>query len=126
MRLAASLVFVLLLTSCAGVFKGTSQSITFTSNPEGAEVFIDGVSRGVTPLTLKLKKNKHDTAMIKKEGYKTATINLEKSFDPVTFVNIIWDSSTTDLITGAAYEYDPNSYYITLSANEAPAPAKKN
>lgn len=106
----------LLLSSCASVFKGTEQSITFTSEPSGAEVLVDGLSMGVTPLTVKIKKNKYDNVMIKKAGYKTITRPLDKSYDAVALVNIFWDSSTTDMISGAAYEYSPNTYYFKLEA----------
>jgi hypothetical protein len=103
---------------CCSVIKGTKQAVTFESNPEGAQVLIDGVSMGVTPLTTKLKKNAYDTIMIKKDGYATQTQSLEKKYDGLALVNIIWDLSTTDCITGAAYEYEPNKYYFELKKEE--------
>ncbi|EPZ49793.1 PEGA domain protein [Bacteriovorax sp. BAL6_X] len=114
MRNLFILVTLFVLTSCATVLKGTDQSITFTSSPEGAVVLIDGVERGVTPLTVKLKKNQFDTIMIKKKGYKTVSRPLEKSFDGVAIINVFWDLSTTDAVTGAIYEYSPNSYHFEL------------
>lgn len=105
---------LLFMTSCASIFKGTEQAVTFTSEPSGAEVMVDGQSLGVTPLTVKLKKNKFDTIMVKLNGYKTMTKPFDKSYDGIALLNIFWDSSTTDLITGAAYEYSPNSHYFKL------------
>jgi len=113
-RFSALLFALALLSSCAGVIKGTSQTITITSEPAGAEVLVDGLSRGVTPLTVKLKKNHYETIMVKKTGYTAVTRPLEKAYDATALLNISWDSSTTDMITGAAYEYEPNSYHITL------------
>ena len=110
------------LFGCAGVIHGTKQAVSFDSTPTGAEVFIDGNSMGFTPLAVKLKKNKYDSIMIKKAGYKTVTRELEKELDSIAFLNIIWDSSTTDLITGAAYEYEPNKYNFNL---EKDSEAKK-
>ena len=107
------------LYGCAGLFHGTSQTINFNSSPEGAEVIIDGVSRGVTPLAVKLKKNSADSVMIKKEGYKTITMPLEKKYDGLALLNVFWDCSTTDLITGAIYEYEPGSYFANLAANDS-------
>ena len=114
MKKLIGLILLSLLTSCAAILKGTSQTVTFTSEPSGAEVFIDGQSRGVTPLSVKLKKNKYDTVMIKKKGYSPVVRPIEKSYDGIALLNIFWDLSTTDMITGAAYEYEPNSYYVTL------------
>lgn len=103
---------------CAGIIKGTSQTITITSEPEGATVLIDGQERGVTPLTVKLKKNKYSSIMVKKKGYSTRNQPLEKKYDATALLNIFWDSSTTDLISGAAYEYEPNSYHFTLTKKD--------
>lgn len=115
-KLAMMVLFSLFLTSCASLFKGTEQTLTFTTEPSGAEVVLDGISMGVTPLSVKVKKNKYETVMLKLNGYKTVTRPLEKSYDGIALLNIFWDSSTTDLITGAAYEYSPNTYYTKLEA----------
>lgn len=115
-RVLMLLTTTLLITSCAGIFKGTEQTMTFTSEPSGAEVLVDGLSFGVTPLTVKLKKNRYDTVMLKLNGHRTVTRPLEKSYDTVALLNVFWDLSTTDLISGAAYEYSPNTYYFKLEA----------
>lgn len=107
------------LSGCASIFHGTKQSVTFDSAPQGAEVFIDGTSRGKTPLTVKLGKNDYETVMIKKDGYDTIVRPLETSYDAIALLNIFWDLSTTDFLTGAAYEYEPNSYYFNLSKKTA-------
>lgn len=105
----------LFLSSCAGIIKGTTQTITVSSEPQGAEVLIDGISRGVTPLHVKLKKNQYENIMIKKKGYNVQTLPLGKQYDSVALLNVFWDFSTTDMISGAAYEYEPNSYHFNLT-----------
>ena len=107
-----------LLTGCAGIIKGTDQTVTLTSEPSNATVMIDGQNRGKTPLSIKLKKNAYSSIMIKKDGYRTITRPLEKKFDGTAILNVFWDSSTTDMITGAAYEYEPNSYHFELEKQE--------
>jgi aconitase A len=69
---------------------------------------------GTTPTTLTLKKSKFKTITIRKKCYKPVTISLQKTFDPVALLNIFWDLSTTDFITGAISQYSPNHYYIKL------------
>ncbi|MFM2408067.1 MAG: hypothetical protein RL358_809 [Pseudomonadota bacterium] len=110
---------VLSLTGCASVLKGTDQVLTFTSDQDGAQVLLDGVSVGVTPLSMKVKKNSKSTVMVKKDGFRTQTMPLDKKYDGVALLNIFWDFSTTDLITGAAYEYEPNTYYFKLLKEDA-------
>ena len=101
-------------TGCVTVFKGTTQSINIESSPNGAAVFLDGERVGVTPVNLSLKKNKYKSIRIQKDGYHTVTRQLEKEYDLVTLLNVFWDLSTTDLVTGAAFQYSQNSYFIEL------------
>ncbi|MGB7650417.1 MAG: PEGA domain-containing protein [Gallionella sp.] len=118
-RLVLLSLVVLSLTGCASVLKGTDQVLTFTSDQDGAQVLLDGVSVGVTPLSMKVKKNSKSTVMVKKDGFRTQTMPLDKKYDGVALLNIFWDFSTTDLITGAAYEYEPNTYYFKLLKEDA-------
>ncbi|MBT3393604.1 MAG: PEGA domain-containing protein [Waddliaceae bacterium] len=110
----AVLAVVVMTTSFASIIKGTDQTITFESNIDGAEVYIDGLLFGKTPFAVNLKKNKYSSIMVKKDGYATQTLPLNKNFDPVTLLDFFWDYSTTDLITGAAFEYEPNKLFFNL------------
>ena len=53
----AALALLLPLTSCATMFNGATQLVPVTSSPERAEVFVDGVSMGFTPVELTLRRN---------------------------------------------------------------------
>lgn len=122
MRLVSVITFVsvvALSAGCASVFKGTDQLITINSEPDGAVVSIDEISVGVTPLSTKVKKNHASSITVKKEGYKTQNMPLGKKYDGIALLNIFWDLSTTDMITGAAYEYSPSTYYFELKKEEA-------
>lgn len=104
----------LLLTSCATVFKGSTQPVTFNSVPEGAEVIIDGNLMGRTPMTVNLKKSQHQNALLRLEGYETSTVALTTAYDPIALLNIFWDLSTTDIVTGNAWQYEPGIYTVRL------------
>ena len=118
-RILLLVVAAFLTSACASVFKGTDQTLTFTSEPSGAEVLIDGISQGVTPTSVRLKKNKYTSILVKKKGYNTITRPLEKAYDGIALLNVVWDCSTTDFITGAVYEYQPSSYHFSLERPEA-------
>jgi len=105
---------LILFTGCATVISGTSQSITFDSSPSGAAIFLDGDRIGTTPFTTTLKKNKYKSFRIELEGYHTFTRSLDKEVDLVALLSIFWDLGTTDLVSGAAFKYGQNSYYIEL------------
>lgn len=102
------------LFASATIFHGTTQNISINSDPEGAEVYVDGQLMGTTPVTLTLKKGKYKTIEIRKKCYKPVTLTFQKSFDPVAILNIFWDLSTTDFLTGALWEYSPNHYFVKL------------
>ncbi len=53
----AVLAMLVLLTSCATMFHGATQLVPVTSRPERAEVFVDGVSLGFTPVELTLPRH---------------------------------------------------------------------
>lgn len=66
---------MLLMTSCATLFTGTKDRITFNSTPSGATIYIDGVEQCKTPCTMKVKRSINDTGVeFKLDGYETRVI----------------------------------------------------
>ena len=113
-RTLAATLFLFALSSCATVIDGTTQAITIDSNVPGSTVAIEGNMVGVTPWTGQIKRQRQSVAMISKDGYSTQTIQLTTSYNTTALLSIIWDYSTTDFLTGAAWEYAPNSYYANM------------
>lgn len=70
--LALALHFV----SCATLFKGTSQEVSFNSSPQKARVIVNGADMGETPLALKLESKKTYTIEFRAEGYKPRTYSI--------------------------------------------------
>jgi hypothetical protein len=64
------------LSSCALVFKGTKQEVSFRSDPQRAEVFVNGIRMGETPLTLKLITKQTYAIEFKIEGYKPKSVQI--------------------------------------------------
>lgn len=105
-----------LVTGCATIASGTSQSISISTNVEGANLFLDANLIGTTPFTGVVPKNR-EQVRIELDGYRTETLSLSKSLDPIFWGNIIIGGtigSITDFATGAAYEYAPASYQVDL------------
>lgn len=99
----------------ATVISGASQNVSFNSSPEGATVKIDGVTTCTTPCTVSLPKaHATKTVSFSKEGYETNSLPIATEFDGVAILDVFWDLSTTDLITGAAWKYSPNNYFSDL------------
>lgn len=65
------LMTLMLAFGCATFVVGDKQSLTFDSEPAGAEILINGVSMGVTPATITIQKRNYENATVvfKKGGY---------------------------------------------------------
>ena len=115
----AILIISLLMTSCATIFTGTKDRITFNSTPAGATIYKDGVEQCKTPCALRVKRSLGDTEMeYKLDGYETRLITLDKEFNIVSVINLGnllgWG---IDALSGAVMKYDRKVYDITLSKN---------
>ncbi len=71
----ASLIFA----SCATLFKGSTDDVSFSSEPSEAKVYVNGNLLGKTPVQLELKSKNSYTIEFKKEGYETKTVLLNNS-----------------------------------------------
>ena len=72
-------VTVLVFSSCATIFKGSTDDVSFSSDPSGAKVYVNGTLLGTTPVQLELKSKNSYTIEFKKEGYETRTVLLNNS-----------------------------------------------
>jgi hypothetical protein len=121
-RILTTLALVAALAGCASIVAGTSQVVSINSNVGGATVAINGSQVGVTPFTGSIARGKDTTVTVSKAGYQPQTITLSTKIEPIFFGNIIFGGligSTTDLATGALFEYAPSSYYVNLSVGTA-------
>lgn len=71
---------------CGALFNSGPARVNFTSTPDNAEVWIDGVRRGTTPIFLELEKKKDHTVTFRKAGYQDMTNPLPRSIKGVYVV----------------------------------------
>lgn len=110
-------VFFFGLTGCATIFDGDTQLLTFDSVPTGAEVYVDGVLLGVTPMSASVKRKKNATLTLKKEGYVDRVMPMSTTMNMTFLGNLVtggFFGTTTDSATGAINMYDPGQYMVTL------------
>ncbi len=120
-KLVLLLILIPLLAGCATIFSGTSDDITFTSDPEGATVYINGVQRGQTPTTVQVSRDTSAPRVrLELEGYRTEQFRLQTDFNTVSILNLgnflFWG---VDIISGAVYRYSPTSYNVRLSEGDS-------
>ena len=106
------------LAGCATLLGDTSETITINSSPEGATVLIDGKEVGRTPLKTTISKSQSDKVItFRKEGYETYQGSLESELGYTWLLNFFTGGlpgTTTDHLSGAMYEYSPDSYHATM------------
>lgn len=114
---------VIMASGCATIVDGTSQNVTFNSHPNGVKLFHNGVQIGMTPLTADLDRSEDTVILAQKEGYQDQKIQLQTKLNGSFWGNIISGGvvgSITDSASGAAIEYSPNTYYVTLEPKDTP------
>ena len=107
-----------LLHGCATIVAGSSQELTFQTEPEGATVSVAGKALGRTPLTTEVSRDKNLSLTFEKEGYKPYTTQLSTTLNGWFWGNIVFGGflgSTTDGVSGSIHEYSPSQYFVTLS-----------
>jgi len=125
-RLINSLLLItpMLALGCATIVVGDKQSLTFDSEPAGAQIIMNGTAMGVTPATITIKKSDYQNATVvfKKEGYTDQYATLHTKTTGWFWGNIIFGGllgSTTDSSTGAMLEYDPAKFFVTMPPAKA-------
>lgn len=66
-------------SGCATLFSGTKDEVELSSEPAGAEVYVNGQKRGKTPISLKLKKGKEYNIEFKKNGFEDKLFQISYS-----------------------------------------------
>jgi len=109
-----SLVFS--LSGCATLFKKeTFGNVPVRSEPAGAEIFINGVSYGVTPTTIRLEDGKDYNIVLKLNG-ETRNYTIRSEIGILWLVLDLFGSSGLGLIVDAAtgdwYEIPEDEVYV--------------
>ncbi|MFA6816630.1 MAG: PEGA domain-containing protein [Lentisphaeria bacterium] len=107
---------MVLMSSCASIFTGMSDQITFNSQPEGAKVQIDRMHVGRTPITIPFKRClTAPQVQISLDGYESQYVMLQTEFNNIALLDIfLFPTFAVDLVTGAITKYSTLNYEIKL------------
>lgn len=109
--------FCSLFTGCATMIGGSKDKIELTSNPVGAEVYLGSTLIGETPLKYDFDRDSDDTTVtVKKAGYETLNLKLEKEFNTMATLNLVnvffWGA---DAMMGNLKKYSQDKIHVTLT-----------
>lgn len=79
----------LLLVSCATIFQPGPDPVAVDSDPPGAQVLLDGVSVGATPVQLHVRRRSRGAITVQRDGYYPVTFGLATYVNGTTFINLI-------------------------------------
>jgi hypothetical protein len=111
--LASALISIMLISvsGCMTISNGGKEKISFDSAPPGARIFsAAGVGMGKTPTAAILRRKRDEYITFKKEGYEEKTVLVANELSPWFWLF----GSVIDLITGAAYRFENEHYYVEL------------
>lgn len=117
-KLVALLVLVAFcFTSCATIFSGSNGEVTILSEPAGADIYINGMRYGSTPLVVDLEKGESYQVELRKEGYENGYARITSSVSAGWVVLDVLGGLVplvVDAVTGAWENLKPEVVNITL------------
>lgn len=122
----ATVVTMLAGTSgCATIVSGTTQDVSVSSNPAGADVQIlqspggpaAVVAAGRAPMGTTLPRDHEYIVVVSAPGYQEVRVKISKTFNMWVLGNLcctVLLGGAIDLITGAFWKLEPNSIMVNL------------
>ena len=104
----------MLATSCATILSGGKKMVRVdTKDVTGATVLVNGLEKGQTPMSLKVRAD--DMITLGKEGYREKTVTVDSKFNSIAILNLFsilgWG---IDAITDSLKIPDTRVYTVTL------------
>lgn len=119
--LSVCLACLFLFSSCATLFKGNSSKLDLNSEPQAAQVYVNGNLMGETPVRLKLESKGTYSIEFKKDGYKTKTVNIQNHVGAGWIVLDVLTGLVPviiDAMTGAWYGLDQTNVNAILEKQQ--------
>lgn len=108
---------LLLLAGCATVMHGTRQSVSISSYPSDAEVWVDNQYIGKSPTIVELKRKENHHVKIELKGYQPYEIILSHQLSGWVFGNLVYGGVlglAVDAISGGLYKLTPDQVQVEM------------
>ena len=129
LRLSFAVSSLFILTVCATVITGTTQSVGVSSNPAGATATINpGGLTVATPAQVELKVNRSYTVLVERDGYESGSTAVSSRISGWVWGNLVIGGLiglAIDFISGGAYKLTPETLSVDLVRKPEPPPVKE-
>ncbi len=122
LRGLAMAVAILGLAGCASIMHGTTQGISISSAPTGAQVAVNNVEVGTTPVVAELKRKDQHVVQVMLDGYEPFEMALNRSVSGWVWGNIVFGGIiglAVDAATGGLYKLSPEQVRAEMAASGA-------
>jgi len=112
---------LLLLAGCASIMHGTTQQVAVSSSPTGAQVSVNGMQHGVTPVIADLKRKDNQVIKVTLDGYQPFEMALTRSTSGWVWGNIVFGGIiglAVDAMTGGLYKLAPEQVTAQLQRED--------
>ena len=113
----AATICISLATGCS-LFGPRGQTLTVSTDPPGAQVFINGSPVGEAPLRHRVRRGEDVLVEVRKRGYQTAYHTTRRTLSALGIVDVVGGAVIlvpfVGLLSGAAWKHDPAVVGITL------------
>lgn len=110
----------LVCTSCATIVHGTRQSISISSMPSEACVWVDRTFVGRTPIIVEMTRKDNHVVCIQLEGYQPYEAVFTRQMSGWVFGNIVFGGViglAVDAISGGLYKLTPEQVHAQMAAD---------
>ena len=110
---------------CATLFNEKRKTVSISSNPSGAEVWINNSRRGITPLLLELSNQKDHTILFRMRGRENGICELTTSVGIGWVILDIFGGLipvVIDAATGSWKSLDSSNCNVSLLRRDSPNP----
>ena len=117
-RPATAAIVVAIAAACGTIIHGTRQDVGVSSTPTGAQVVVDNMPLGQTPVVAKLTRKDNHVIRITMPGYQTFETNVTRSVSGWVWGNIVFGGLiglAVDAIRGGLYKLRPEQVTGTLA-----------
>jgi outer membrane lipoprotein SlyB len=111
-----------LLSGCGSIMHGGSQDIGVSSSPTNAEVSIDGLIKGRTPVIANLSRKDNHIVKLALPGFAPAELTLTRSVSGWVWGNLVFGGLIglgVDAISGGLYKLSPEQLSGALAKESA-------
>jgi hypothetical protein len=123
--LCAVLVAAAVAVGCASIMHGGTQSVGISSVPTDAQVTVNGVDLGHTPVIAELSRKEQHFVTIRLDGYMPYETTLTKTVSGWVWGNIVFGGLiglAVDAISGGLYNLTPDQIAAELKEQHSGCP----